>query len=137
MFKNNVLIWLEQVLKVAAIIYKASCLINLDRIYILYCYLFLSYINYCSKMWGNTYVTNIWCITVLQERVVHLVCGAKRLEYTSTLFKQLCILKFVDLVKFKTAIIMHKAYHNVLLNNLQNMVLDRKMASEVIVCIPT
>ena len=102
--------------KVTAIIYKASCLINHDGMYMLYCYLFLSYINYCSEIWGNTYVTNSRWITVLQKREVRLVCGAKRLEHTSTLFKQLRIKKMVDLVKFKTAIVIYKVYHNVLPN---------------------
>ena len=87
----------------------------------MYCSLFLSYINYCSEIWGNTCVTNIRCITVLQNRVVRQVCVAKRLEHTNTLFKQLRILKFVVLIKCKTATIMYKEYHNVLPKNLQNM----------------
>ena len=91
--------------KVAAIIYRASCLINQDGIYMLYCSLFLPYINYCSEIWGNTYATNVECITVLQKRLVRLICGARRLDHTNPLFKQLGILKFVDLVKFKTSII--------------------------------
>ena len=73
------------------------------------------------EIWGNTYVTNIRGITVLHKRVVCLVCGAKRLERTNALFKQRRILKFEDLVQFKTAIIMYKAYHNALPNSLQNM----------------
>ena len=56
-----------------------------------------------------------------KKLVVRLVCAAKRLEHTSTLFKQLRILKSEDLVRFNTAIIIYKAYHNVLPNNLQNM----------------
>ena len=107
--------------KVAAIIYRASCLINQDGIYMLYCSLFLPYINYCSEIWGNTYCTNVECITVLQKRVVRLVYGARRLDHPNPLFKQLGILKFVDLVKFKTSIIMFKAYHNVLPDSLQKM----------------
>ena len=51
--------------KVAAIIYRASCLINQDGIYMLYCSLLLPYINYCSEIWGNTYCTNVECITAL------------------------------------------------------------------------
>ena len=62
------------------------------------------------------------CITVLQKRVLRLVCGARRLDHTNPLFKQLGILKFVDLVKFKTSIIMFKAYHNVLPDSLQKNV---------------
>ena len=59
------------------------------------------------------------CITVLQKRVVRLVCGGRRLTLTNPLFKQLGILTFVDLVKCKTSIIMFKAYHNVLPDSLQ------------------
>ena len=89
--------------------------------YMLYCSLLLSYTNYCSEIWGNTYATNVECIPVLQKRVVRLVCGARRLDHTNPLFKQLGILKFVDLVKFKTSIIMFKAYHNELPDSLQKM----------------
>ncbi len=78
--------------KVTAIIYRASCLINQDGIYMLYCSLFLPYINYCSGIWGNTYATNVECITVIQKRVVRLVCGARRPDHTGPLFKQLVIL---------------------------------------------
>ena len=87
----------------------------------LYCSLFLPYNNYCSEIWGNTYATNVDCITVLQKRVVRLGCGAGRLDHTNPLFIQLGILKFVDLVKFKTSIIMFKAYHNVLPDSMQKM----------------
>ena len=71
------------------------------------------------QIWGNTYATNVECITVIQKRVVRLVCGARRLDHTGPLFKQLGILKFIDLVKFKTSIIMFNAYHNELPGSLQ------------------
>ena len=74
---------------------------------------------------GKHDCTNVECITVLQKRVVRLVCGARRLDHTNPLFKQLGILKFVDLVKFKTSIIMFKAYHNVLPDSLQKMFTPR------------
>ena len=70
---------------------------------------------------GNTYAANVEGITVLQKRVVRLVCGARRLYHSSPLFKQLGILKFVDLVKYNTSIIMYNAYHNELPDSLQRM----------------
>ena len=51
--------------KVAEIIYRANCIINQDGIYMLYCSLFLPYINYCSEIWGNAYATNVECIAVI------------------------------------------------------------------------
>ena len=70
---------------------------------------------------GKTYTTNIHGITILQKREIQSVCGVKRLEHTSTLFQQLGILKCVDLVKLKTAIIMFRAFHNELPSNLQKI----------------
>ena len=124
--------------KVAAVIYKANCLIDQNGMYALYCSLFLPYLSYCCEMWGNTYTTNIHGITILQKRVIMLVCGVKHLEHTSTVFQQLGFLKFVDLVKLKTAIIiMFRTFHNELPSNLQivlnhmclYMVLDRTIHS--------
>ena len=40
----------RQLSKVEAIIYKESCLINHDGMYILCCSLLLPYINYCSEI---------------------------------------------------------------------------------------
>ena len=61
------------------------------------------------------------CITVLQKRVVRLICGARRLDHTNHIFKQHGILKCVYLVNFKTSTIMFKAYHNELPDSLQGM----------------
>ena len=107
-----------KLLKVAAVIYKTNCLIDRNGMYILYCSLFLPHLSYCCEMLGNTYTTNIHGITILQKRVIWLICGVKCLEHTSTLFQQLGVLKLVDLVKLKTAIIMFRAFHNELPSNL-------------------
>ena len=65
--------------KVAAVIYKANCIIDRNGMYILYCSLFLPHLRYCCEMWGNTYTTNIHSITILQKQVIWLVYGVKRL----------------------------------------------------------
>jgi hypothetical protein len=44
-----------------------------------------------------------------------------RLEHTNNLFLELQLLKCVDLVNFKTAIIMYKANHKLLPYNLQQL----------------
>ena len=108
--------------KVAAVIYKANCLIDLNGMYILYCSLFLPHLSYYCELWGNTCTTNIHGITILQKRVILLVCGVKRVEHASTLFQQLGVLNFLDLVKLKTAIIMFRAFHNELPSNLQKCI---------------
>ena len=105
--------------KTTAILYKCSQLIDPQSMRILYCSVFLPYINYCSEIWGNTYLTNINGIALLQKRAIRLLFDADRLEYTAPLFRRANVLKFTDLVKFKTAIFMYQAYHCMLPVNLQ------------------
>ena len=77
-----------------------------------------TYVMYCAEVWGNTYATNTECLFLLQKKVLRLLCGAKRLDHTSRLFYNLCILKvfrsILYIVELKIGIIMFKAYHNVL-----------------------
>ena len=69
---------------------------------------------YCFQVWGNTYVKNIECLVLLQKNVVRLLIGAKRMDHTSKIFYNLCILKVPDIVKLRIDIIMFKAYQNLL-----------------------
>ena len=96
--------------KTLYIIYKASKLINYEGMLTLYCSLFLPYLTYCCEIWGNTYATNVNCIYVIQKKIVRIIHHEERLAHTNCLFKQMHSLKFQDLVKFRTAIIMFKLY---------------------------
>jgi len=101
--------------------YRASSLINRHGMHILYYSLFMPYIMHCAEVWGNTYAANIHCLVLLQKRVIRLICGAKRLDYTNLLFHNVHILKIPDLVKLKTGIIMFKAYHYILPMNVHKL----------------
>ena len=105
--------------KSTAILYKCSQVIDSQSMHILYNSLFLPYISYCSEIWGNTYPSNVNCLVVLQKRAMRLLYGAGRLDHTTPLFYRSHILKFPDLVKFKTAMFMYKAYYCMLPANIQ------------------
>ena len=98
--------------KTLSIIYKASKLINYEGMVTLYCSLFLPYLTYCCEIWGNTYATNVNCIYVIHHE--------ERLAHTNCLFKQMHSLKFHDLVKYRTAIVMFKLYYGKLPTLLQS-----------------
>ena len=51
-------------------------------------------------------------LSLVTKKVVRLICGAQRLDHTSSLFYDLRILKLPDMVKLKTAKTMYKAYNN-------------------------
>ena len=64
----------------------------------------LSYIMYCSEVWGNTYSTNLACLVLSQENVIRLHFLAKKLDHTTELFCKLRILKVVDIMELKYVI---------------------------------
>ena len=98
--------------KTLSIIYKASKLINYEGMLTLYCSLFLPYLTYCCEIWGNTYATNVNCIFVIQKKLVRIIHHEGRLAHTNSLFNQVHSLKFHDLVKYRTAVVMFKLYYD-------------------------
>ncbi len=103
------------------IMYRASFLVERRGMHVLYHTLFLPYIMYCAEIWGNSYSSSSKCLFMLQKRVIRLICGATIMDHTNTLFYDLHILKLPDVVELKTAIIMFKAFHNVLAVNAQQV----------------
>ena len=103
------------------VIYKVSHCINHSSMHILYCSLFLPHLMYCCEIWGNTYVTNIQCIILIQKRVIRLIHDANRWDHTNSLFYEYRILKFNDIVELKTILFIFDAYHNVLPYDLQQL----------------
>ena len=75
--------------------------------YTLYCSLIQPYISYCNEIWGNNYASNVKCLCTIQSKAVRLICNADRLAHTNVLFKELYILKFLEFVPYKPAILFH------------------------------
>ena len=109
--------------KTLSIMYKASKLINYEGMFTLYCSLFLPYLTYCCEIWqiwGNTYTTNVNCLHVIQKKLDRIIHHEGRLADTNCLFQQMHSLKFHDLVKYRTAIVMFKLYYGKLPTMLQS-----------------
>ena len=51
---------------------------------------------------------------MLKKRVIRLVCKTGYLEHTVELLKSLYVFHFYDLMKYKIAIFIYKAYHKTL-----------------------
>ena len=99
-------------------------MLNYDSLYTIYCSLFLTYINYCSEIWGNTYKTKINSIILIQKKVIRAICGINGMRTnTSPLFYKCGILKFVDLIAYKTLIVMFKMKNNVLPIQLNTIII--------------
>ena len=77
--------------------------------------------SYCAEIWGNTYRTNVLPVFIKQKRLLRIVCRGKRFDHTTPLFYKMHALKLFDLIKLKTAVVMFKAYNNMLPVNLQKL----------------
>ena len=56
-----------------------------------------------------------------QKKVIRIICKAKYHDHTNVLFEKLQVPKLFDIVELKTAILMFKAFHNLLPLNLQKL----------------
>ena len=57
-----------------SILYKASTVLDLHNLYVIYCSIMMSYFSYCSEIWGGTYDSNIKALILLQKRAIRVVC---------------------------------------------------------------
>ena len=101
--------------------YRASTFLNQSSLFTLHCSLFLPYMTYCLEIWGNTYKSNTLCIFILQKKVLRIIIGAYRYDHTNCIFYNLRILKFYDLVKLRTSVIMYQARNNTLPVSIQHI----------------
>lgn len=100
--------------KTLAIFYKIRYKLSSDSLYILYCSLFLPYINYCCEIWGNTFISNVNKIFILQKKCIRIIGNANYRDSTKDLFCSLKIIKFFDLVKLKTCEYIFRAINSLL-----------------------
>lgn len=112
--------------KTIAILNKTRYILNNKSLYILYNTLIVPYLSYCVEIWGNTYKTNLQSLCTLQKRAIRIINNVGYLEHTNSLFLKSYILKFIDLVKFKTVQVMFKARNNLLPGNIQKMFMERQ-----------
>ena len=89
------------------IISRARFLLNQNLLMMLYNALILPYLTYCACIWGSNYPTTLHPINVAQKRAVRLIAGVPAGTHTSSLFRDLKILKFNDLVQYQILNILH------------------------------
>ena len=101
--------------------YRVKNLLDTSALLTLYNSLVLPYLTYCVEAWGNTYPTNLLSIIRLQKRAVRTLGNLGFCDHTNPVFISLNLLKFVDLVKLKTGVLMYKCYHGLLNERLNRL----------------
>ena len=112
--------------KSLSILYKANTVLDSHNLCTIYCSIMMSYFSCCSEILGGTYDSNIEALIVLQKRAIHVVCKCSKYDHANILFSKLSTLKLKDIIKYKTGIVMYRAYYNFLPDNVQILIATRK-----------
>ena len=110
-----------KVSKLIALLYKSRHNLTKNSLLMIYNSLIMPYITYAMEIWGNTYKTNTQQIFRLQKKAVRAITFSSYNQPTHSLFKNLQILKFYDLVDLYTLKIMFKVKNRLLPVTLLNM----------------
>lgn len=106
-WKEHILYVRNKLSSILSVLYRASHIIDVNSMLILYRSLFLPHLSYCSEVWGNTCSTFTKSIFVAQKKAVRLLMTNK--VSSDIIFKHLKLLKFADIVKLNTVSVAHAA----------------------------
>ena len=119
-WKEHVSLVCSKLNKCIAVLYRASFCVGYEALLTIYNSLFLPHLMYCSEIWGNTCKTALNQIFFLQKRAIRIVHSVGRIAHTCNLFHKSKALKFFDIVKFKSLILMYNAKLSLLPCNIQS-----------------
>ena len=97
----------KRVSKFIAILHKLKFSLSIKSLKLLYNDFILPNLSYCITIWGNTYKSNINRIIILQNRAIRAIYNLQTRINTDEFYKSLNILKFKDIYKCKTILIMY------------------------------
>ena len=109
----------KKINKSLSVIYKVKNMLNVKSLKYLYNALILPYLFYCCEVWGNASSYLIERVVVVQKRAIRVISKSEYRAHTLPLFSKHKLLKFSDIVQFKTLLIMHKAKEGSLPANIQ------------------
>ena len=97
------------------LIIKARKFLNSDALITLYYSFIFPYLSYCIHIWGATYATNLQKLVIQQKKKnIRIIAGMKHREPTADDFRELRIIKFLDVNIMLIGCLMHKYHHELL-----------------------
>ena len=116
----------SKVARSVGVLGKTREILNYKSLLTIYNTLILPYLSYCVEVWGNTFRSYTQPLTIIQKRALRIIHKVGYYEHTNELFKKSNTLKFIDLVEYRTALIMYKARNKMLPLNILGMFRDRE-----------
>ena len=117
-----------KIAKGIGIILKARKLFDRETLITLYYSFIYPYLQYCNHVWGNTYITYLQKLYILQKRIVRIIAGVKPREPSAPIFEDLKILSIFDINIYVIGKFMFEVYHH---ESLKVFVLMFKANSDV------
>ena len=96
------------------LIIKARKLLNSDALITLYHSFIFPYLSYCNHIWGATYATNLQKLVIQQKKNIRIIAGMKHREPSDNAFREMRIIKFLDVNKMLIGCFMYKYHHELL-----------------------
>lgn len=109
----------SKVSKNIAVLYKTRHVLDCQALHTLYNSLVEPHMSYCCEIWGNTYQSRLRKLFMLQKKAIRIIYNLNYHDHTSVFFHLSNMLKFHDLVKYKTMIILYKANNHSLNGRVQ------------------
>ena len=94
------------------LIIKARKMLTSDALLTLYYSFIFLYLSYCNHIWGCIYQTNLKQLVVQQKRIIRVIAGMKYIDPTESAFKDLNVIKFLDINKYLIARFMFQYHHS-------------------------
>ena len=87
---------------------------------LIYHAMFNSHLLYCITIRTSTFSTHLNSIRILQKKAVKLLAGIHWRHSSSSGYKSLSVLKFDDIIKLQSALLVHRHFNKKLSTDLQN-----------------
>ena len=116
----------SKVARSVGVLGKAREVLNYKSLLTLYNTLIIPYLSYCAEVWGNTYRSNIQPLTIIQKRAIRIVNKVGYYDHTNTLFLNSQVMKFIDLINYRTALFMYKVRNKLVPGNILKLFRDRE-----------
>ena len=94
------------------IVHRIRGCLNIDSIRQIYLSLIYPHLIYCCSLWGGACNTFLNKIFVAQKKLLRVMSYKHRYDHTHTIFKNLRLLKFPDILQLQTYLFVHKSIYS-------------------------
>ena len=108
-FREHITFISQKVAKSLGIIYRLRDYVPVPVLQRLYFSFIYPYLNYCIIIWGSTYPSHLEPLFRLQKRAVRLIGNVGYFDHTAPIFKELKIMKLLDIYKYNLMLYFFKS----------------------------